>query len=134
MLIGQLICMWDILPLNSSHQDRVQQFTESSQETPLDQSFTLQFLNCIFELVYIELIPSCPHPKHFYYLHIFFTYSFFFFRQVIHWNKSTKHLEHKLSSQSSPLYVAITYYNLQPIHFTCFILFYSYVTNMPNRF
>ena len=84
MLNAQLICMWDILPLNSSHQDRVQQFTESSQETPLDQSFTLQYLNCIFELVYIELIPSCPHPKHFYYLHIFFTYSFFFFRQVIH--------------------------------------------------
>ena len=84
MLIGQLICMWDILPLNSSHQDRLQHFTESSQETPPDQSFTQQFLNCIFELVYVELIPSCPHPRHFYYLHIFFfTYSFFFFKQVI---------------------------------------------------
>jgi len=45
-----------------------------------------------------------------------------------------KHLEHKISSQSSPIYVAITYYNLQTIHFTCFILFYWYVTNVPSRF
>ena len=84
-------------------------------------------------------MPSCPHHKHFYYLHFCylhfcFTYSFLLFRQVIHWNKSTKHLEHKISSQSSPIYVGITYYNLQPIHFTCFILFYWYVTNVPSKF
>ena len=74
------------------------------------------------------------NPSTIYIFFFFFTYSFLLFRQVIHWNKSMKHLERKISQQSSSIYVGITYYNLQPIHFTCFILFYWYVTDVPSRF